>query len=611
MHRYRRTRGLPALLAILTVLGLRFSFANAEGVLDRPSVVREVEGLIAELDSDRYAVRRAAAERLEALARRQELGPLLAELFQRQLLRVETSLEVRTRLEQLGRDLPKVSVAPPDEVDDQEVRRLVELVEADSYAQRLGAAKRLEWLAQGGAWACRVMLCVKSRLADESIADDALAWLEPIYQKARQTWTTTNPAQWDLPPVAQHQIVQWVDELAGTHAGLAGPSGLRQKRVAARELWELIVRDEYVGAVREAVEAKLQEGGLDPAAVGRLQPLWDITRPAMVAEYWEGRKHGGVQRLVVGVPDQRPGAPAPSHFDRIDDEVAHCVSGSNLSPGEYPVGVAIPHPRNRNGAFFHLVNLPTPRRRLAYERELQTDEAVRLTQISRRTLDRWLRQKRSLEEHELMVLAHLDSGEVSRFAGEYFLLVEDQALGPPEIALAPLDSLPGVNAETEALQQVRLGGRPSRHGCICALLAYEGTKAALPGLLEALKKNRFLPPTPEGPYLLPWIAALGIAQRDPWPGVDGWLAGLLERPEALVEGQPEPPTLGATAAAVLLGRHGLDPIAFGLTSVRDALIERSGLSPCRFPSDEVRAKVERWWVACEAHPPDQHPAVPP
>ena len=46
--------------------------------------------------------------------------------------------------------------------------------------------------------------------------------------------------------------------------------------------------------------------------------------------------------------------------DRIDDETAHCVSGVNLSEGDYPVGGAFPHPKERS-SFFCLVNLPTPR----------------------------------------------------------------------------------------------------------------------------------------------------------------------------------------------------------------------------------------------------------
>ena len=46
----------------------------------------------------------------------------------------------------------------------------------------------------------------------------------------------------------------------------------------------------------------------------------------------------------------------------------------------------------------------------------------------------------------------------------------------------------------------------------------------MPGLAEAIAKNRFLPPTLLAPYRLEWLAALSIAARDPWPGVDAWLA---------------------------------------------------------------------------------------
>ena len=54
-----------------------------------------------------------------------------------------------------------------------------------------------------------------------------------------------------------------------------------------------------------------------------------------------------------------------------------------------------------------------------------------------------------------------------------------------------------------------------------------GTKEAMPKLIEAIDNGNFLPPTSREPYHLQWLAALAIAQRDPWPEVDDWLAGLI------------------------------------------------------------------------------------
>ena len=93
--------------------------------------------------------------------------------------------------------------------------------------------------------------------------------------------------------------------------------------------------------------------------------MLDWTKPELVAEFWQGGHQTGEQHLVVGVPTLSPNAMKPTHFDRADDRVAHYVSGNSLSPGDYPVGEAFPHPLVEHG-FFHLVNLPTPRRRMAY-----------------------------------------------------------------------------------------------------------------------------------------------------------------------------------------------------------------------------------------------------
>ena len=44
------------------------------------------------------------------------------------------------------------------------------------------------------------------------------------------------------------------------------------------------------------------------------------------------------------------------------------------------------------------------------------------------------------------------------------------------------------------------------------------------GCWQAIQHKRFLRPSSLGPYELPWLAALSIAARDPWPEADAWLA---------------------------------------------------------------------------------------
>ena len=130
---------------------------------------------------------------------------------------------------------------------------------------------------------------------------------------------------------------------------------------------------------------------------------------------------------------------------------------------------------------------------------------------------------------------------------------------------------------------------------ICVRLAVDGSKDVMPGLAEAVAKDRFLPPTLLAPYRLEWLAALSIAARDPWSGVDVWLADRIDQPEPLMEGPSAAAELGATAAAVLLKRHGQAPAGFGLLSVPELLMNHLNVNGYRFSGKDARAKVQQWW----------------
>jgi hypothetical protein len=541
----------------------------------RPEVVRrEVARLVADLDSDRFAVRRKASARLGAMIARPELGALLAEEFDRVLVRPNVSFEVRSRLERLRERLPPTPPKPTETITAAGLDRLVRQLDDASYSVRLGAARRLERMLADEKQVCPILVRLKRRLAQVDRTPDARRWLEPLYERARAAWLLNDPSGDDLPEVSRDEIARWIDTLARPVPADARAGAWHGHRLAARELADLLARENYLAQVKALLEARLGDENLDPLAAGRLQKLLDWTRPAMVAEYWTDRHNTNRQHLLVGVPSQSQGAPRPSHFDRIDDRRAHCVSGSNLLPGDYPVGVAFVHP-NIPDAFFVLRNLPTPRRRMAYAHVVQTDPSARLAALSRRTLDAVLAEKRELGERELAMLAQLDPKEVSRFAGKYFALVEDAPLGPV-----------GRN---------HIGGRPSRGGMICTQLALDGTRDARAGVLEAIDRGRFLPPTPLAPYRLEWIAVLSIARRDPWPDVDQWLVGLLERTEPLREGRRDAPTLGASAAALLLLRHGRTPAEFGLAPAEDRLLSELHVTGHRFTSPEAPKRVHQWW----------------
>jgi hypothetical protein len=538
----------------------------------------EVAAWIRQLDSDSYSARQQAASRLERLAAEPAKGLALAREVERALVAPDTSLEVRRQLERVRRRLPKVTLAPETPVAAEELDQLVRQLDDDSYGARLAAAKRLDWLLGNEKLAYPIMVRLKRQMEAAGLSAGARQSLEPIYQRVRGAWLASDPAAWNLPPVSDAQLARWLDDLVRAEGASPRGDAPPARQTAMRELGDLLARDNEVTRIKQAIEARLADQGLTPQGAAPLRELLELTRPGMVAEYWEGRRHLSTQHLLVGVPSWSPGAERPSHFDRIDDQVAHCASGQNLSPGDYPVAVAIPHPKN-DGALFHLVNLSTPRRRMAYAHQSQTDEAARLAQLSRRTLDRLLARRSALDERELALLEQLDPAEVSRFAGRFFQLVEDQPL-PAE----------GSNGTWL---------RPSRHGAICVLLAMEGTREAVPGLLRAIEANRFLPPTAVSPHRLPWLAALSIAQRDPWPEVDAWLSGLIVRTDALVHGAAHAPELGATAAGILLGRRQQEPSKFGLETVPDETLADFNLSGCRFASPEARQKVQQWWDECK------------
>ena len=544
----------------------------------------EVARLLDQLDSDQYDVRRRAAVRLEALTKESALARPLSLEFHRALLRAELPFEVRRQLQQWTARLPQVLPEPPYEASGAELDRLIQQAEGDSYSARLGATRRLQWMLGNPELAYLIMVRLNQRLDDSVVLHENQQRLESIRRNARGAWLMSDPADWDLPPVPDERIAHWIDELTRPAAADEDLETIRSE--AERELLDLLARDECVARVK----TRLLSRSIDPSdtdAAARRQRLLELTRPALVVECWMRRRCIARQHLLVNVPKLAPEARRPSHVDRIDDKVAHCVSGHTLSPGNYPVGEAIGHPAQRS-ALFHLINLSTPRRRMADTYHVRIDQAERLAALSRRTLDRMLSEKHELSGRELTMLAYLHPKEVSRFAGKYFSVVDDQ----------PLPS--GVHPGSPFGPNHRAS---SRFAVICARLVADGTSDAAEGLLQALDQRAFLPPDATAPYRFPWLAALSIAIRDPWPGADAWLAGLVGRSELLVEGRPNGPELGATAAGVLLKRHQEKRQEFGLQPTSEPLLMKWGIEGYRFASPDGPRQLEQWWR--------QRPAVVP
>jgi hypothetical protein len=525
--------------------------------------------LIRQLDDASFEVRQAAAEQLGRLSREPEFAPALADDFQRLLCDERTSFEVRTQLEDLMRHLPVASAEPP-KVPSADIDHLLNLLDDDSFAVRTGAAERLKWLARNPAMICPLLESIKSRLADAKLSPASRQQLDPLWRKIHGAWLLSDAADWNFAPVPAKQIADWIDALEQpVHADREDHSAEHDR--AARELLDLLVRPDTASAVIHALDARLADPRLDSSAAARLREMYDWSRPALVAEYWDNHTNQTIQHLLVGVPSLPAGAEFPSHFDRCDERVAHCVSGNSLSPGDYPVGIAFLHPR-QPGAFFHLVNLPTTQRRLAYEFlvEDQTD-AQRLAEISTRTLNQMLDKHQRMDDDEISLLDQLDADAVSRFVGPYFQAVAD---GPRDDYLGSF-------------------GSPSRHGVICLWLAVHGTHEAIAGLGQAIDGRRISEPDDARPFRLAWVAALAIAQRDPWQGEDAWLAQRVQRTDRLDLGSTG--EVGAIAAAELLKRHGEKPRDFGLEEVESEPLSRVHLQSYRFHDPDGRAAVLRWW----------------
>jgi hypothetical protein len=566
--RYDRGRALSTIAVAILLPGLMFVASPTLAHAGQPTT-EDISALIRQLDDTDYEVRQRSEDRLKELGRIKACRPLLAERFQQVLLQPGTSYEVRNRLLNLRRSLPSPSGSVPAAVDAAELEKLLDELCAASSATRAGAQERLDWMLADQAVAARIMTATKNRLADLDVAAEDRKCLLKLWRDVRGRWLLS-PAEWDLPKVEEQQWRHWIDELCRLEDE---PSDRRRRATARRELRDLLAREEYVGPVKEALAKRLDYTG-DSPATKRIQGLLAWLRPAMVAEVWAEHQHVTIQHLYVDVPQMPEFAVRPTHFDRIDDHTAHCVSGSNLTPGDYPVGVAIPHPRGQT-LLFHLINLPTPRRRMAYHFQALRPQVDRLRELSERTLAAVVADRRPLTAAEFAMLRQLDPRPISAFAGPYLEVTKDQ----------PLE-----NTEPNS-------AAPTQHGAFCLLLAELGTHEAIPALERVATAGEAQAAEERKIYAqAAWIAALAIAQRDAWEGVDEWLASLLDRDTPLMASGDPQAELAATAAALLLKRHDASGPAFGLIDVPDEFSHAAGVTLERFAAPENRAAVREWWI---------------
>jgi hypothetical protein len=534
--------------------------------------IQEVDQLIVNLDAAEFAERERAAQRLAKLASDPALREFLSVRFHRALLAEETSFEVRATLEALVRSLP----APPVRIQTPDVAAigpLLDQLKSDQHLERDSAVRRLAALLDYEELIAPVWSQMKQRISAPDASASERRLLAPLVERAHESWLRSSLVDAPLPRPTAEQMQTLVGQLIK-------PADLQtldlfERTPAESELLDLIARNDTRDEVL-ALLNKALESDPDSAVHDKLRYLIDFSKPAMAAEAWNSQINGTVQYLIIDVPQYNDALSPPraTHFDRIDDNTAHCVSGNSLTAGDYPVRVGIPHPEPGRDAMFYLTNLPTPRSRLAYEYSLRRDESVRLAEITDRTLEYFLKRKAPLSEVEVLLLAQLEPHAVSRFVGKYFELIPD----------APLRSASNG-----------LSGQATVYAGMCAIMNRVGTNECVPALEKLARSGALGKPEYPSRVDVAWVAILAIATRDPWPNIDDWLIGLIDEVAPLTTDPDQPPELGASAAGLLLDRHGASVRPFGLATAGEAVTDAFQFYGYRFTSDRDRSDVKRWW----------------
>lgn len=534
----------------------------AEQAVEQPT---RLQALIRQLDDESFDVRRRAVADLARLVKETHDGAALAERFESILADESASGEIRAALEPLLSDLP---AAPELKISSEGIAFLLIRLDGDSYSVRAAAAAQIERLGRHPATLGPLLEEIKVCLGDPKLADTSRSQLEQLWRRLHGRWLLADPETWKLAPVDDATIGRWIDEMAGEGPGDAAERRIRHQ-AAERELLDLVARPDTSLRLAVELEKRLAGPRLDSTAQARLKGILDWTRPMVAFESWHLGRRATTQ--FFSVPKQsREADAAGDESDRVSDCTLHCATDAILPKGDYPIGEAVCE--GDPSLFWYGVNLPTARRRLAYDYVLRNySDAQRLAEITAKTLQRHIDFRRQFTD--ITLLDQLDGPTVSRLAGAYFAAVDDSisAFAAPK---------PGI-------------GSPSRHGDFCFWLAENGTPAGISGLVSAAETGRFYKPDNDCKLNVGWIAALTIADRDPSAAEDQWLAGQIDRDEKLeLDAAAE---VGATAAAMLLHRHSERPIDFNLEEVSTESLSRCQFKAYRFPDAACRAGFLRWW----------------
>lgn len=543
--------------------------------VDDNSIAAWINGLT----SDDFPTREDARHRLRSALEQPDSAAKVRTAFDQQLQSKDLTLELRMALEELGgRRADDAQVSTAAVLDVSRIDALLGDLESGEFTRRDVSERTLLAAAGEPRTATELLQRLQLRLVDGRATYDTLKRIDPLWTAAWRTWLKADPAATRTPPPEDAEIDAAVGRLVVDAVG--GADAVAQ-HVADRRLLYWMACDDVLPRVVKTLERRNAAADISIAARLRIARLLAWTRPAMVAEIWSDGKLGTMQHLLIGVPNQPARAPNPSLFDRCTDESARCLSGNMLTPGDYPVGVYFRPPDKPDtmpspDLMFHLVNLPTPRRRLAYDAEvpLFSDERTvehldktRRKQITARTVERFLAERRLLTVREIGMLAYVDPQELSRMVRPYLSSVADER---------PSDT------------------SPSFHELFCVIVARTATSEAGPALAAAVEAGRIKPADDGQSLRLDLLSLLNLASRAPWRDLDVWLAEQIDRTDPIDIADAAAADIGATAAALLVRRAGEEPSTFGLE--RSAIhFEALADMAFRFTRPTGRDEVRNWW----------------
>ena len=534
---------------------------------------QEIESWLEALNDNSWMVRENALENI----RRSLQSPESGEKYRTRIEELRTdphcSFEARKLLESLNLDFKSKTKISSQVVSSEEVLKTLDFFFSESPAEREAAEEQLRKRLEVSENTRIIVRMTREAAAREEgprgkwTPDDILR-LERLERDARNAWLENDLRRNENVDI--DQLRRWVETVAeiplteedvwasrlaqrtartmvlipgdypwGDDAFLLLQQGTRQekKKTVLRRNWAALHELEdsmTVENLRDCVIAEIQnvlaKESKPRTAAGEilLNRVLFLNEPCLAAEYWNAQSLISSQFVQIGVPQvhvqlREAGMDEQAtHFEELRENTVRCVRGKNLKPGVLPLNRALLHPTK--GAFFFLVSLDSPRKKLMYPAQLEDACGKRRDFMAESTMRSLLAENRRLTLEEWTLLEDSIPPEIfSRYAGEWLRRLED---GPLEMAADTLVPLEPVSF--------------SHHGKLCYLLALRGTSAAVPALLDAIREKKVDTIQPYGYSCAPYLALFEIARRDPWPGMESWLESLLEDETSIFRDSFEP-----------------------------------------------------------------------